>query len=413
VRVIGSHPEYGREQMKNAIRPAVLALLALAAQSCDSDGAGGDADASTDADTDSDSDTGCVTGTYDGVDLLIMMDNSGGMGGVQALLAEGMLSIADALLNGETAYDAIDAMRVAVVTSNMGVSYGEDRDIPDDGDVPPSLLQVSAHCEGNGDDGDFQPIQVASFEIDGGTIDCAGLAGSYAETSAEAPNADFAVKTACLTQQGTAGCGWEQQLQSAAVALGREDQQWFLVPSHVLAVLIVTDEEDCSMLDAPGLFATDEFQDATRLNIACWADSDQESYLFTPEYFYERYTSAKGEADAVVFAAITGVPSAEEDPEGAAACEGRGDAIGGCLDQEGMQRVPYENNSSGSAIWLFEPACTRTDVMIAEPGVRYVELASGLFGAQGYVSSICNPDWTPAMTDIAELIGERIEEACQ
>jgi hypothetical protein len=407
----------------NDVFPVIaLTVLAFGPPSCNESGPDDDADASTDADTDSDTDTGteCVTGTYDGVDLLIMIENDGGMHEEQLLLAGAMFTLVDALLHGEGgyAYDAIDSMRVAVVTSNMGISYGEDQEIPDDEIVPPSLLQASAHCTGTGDDGEFQSIEVdAIVEPDAGTIGCPALATAYAETSTDAPNADIAAQAACLTQQGTAGCGFEQQLQSAAVALRREDQQSFLVASHVLAVLFVTNEDDCSMLDAPGLFATEEAQDATKLNLACYLDTDHELNLFTPAYFYEKYTAAKGEASAVVLAAITGVPWADEDPVGAAACEGRGEALGGCLGQDGMQRVPVEDTSTGTGIWKFENACARSEggsfVTTAMPCRRFVKLANEYFGANSYVSSICNDDWTPAMIGIADLIGERIAEACQ
>ena len=39
-----------------------------------------------------------------------------------------------------------------------------------------------------------------------------------------------------------------------------------------------------------------------------------------------------------------------------------------------------------------------------------MELAQ-TFGEFGYVSSICNEDWTPAMNDIAEMIFTTIEES--
>jgi hypothetical protein len=405
--------------MSRTVLSTMLCALALAAPGCyRSADAILDTSGDSDADSDSDADTDCITGTYDGVDMLVMVDDSGNMNVGQESLPDGVFELVNALMYPDdgSPYDAVDAMRVAVVSSNMGVSYGEDRDVPDDGYVPASLLQSAANCGGRGDDGEFLPIQISSITLGSAVTECPGLDAAFAETTAAAPNGSLALQAACLTQQGTAGCGFEQQLQSAAVALQREDQQSFLVVSHVLAVLLLTNEEDCSMEDAPGLFMTDECQDPTRLNIACNVDEENESYLFAPSYFHDAFVAAKGNASAVVFAAIAGVPFGDQD--GAAECEGRGDALGDCLDQDAMQMVPYEDTSMGSVIWRFSPACTsnaadQSQALTAVPGRRYVKLANELFGARGYVSSICNPDWTPAMTDIAELIAERIESACE
>jgi hypothetical protein len=60
----------------------------------------------------------------------------------------------------------------------------------------------------------------------------------------------------------------------------------------------------------------------------------------------------------------------------------------------------------------FRPACTRSvgDVLVTEarPGRRFVSLAQK-FGCAGYVYSICNEDWSEAMTEIARLIVKCIE----
>ena len=57
--------------------------------------------------------------------------------------------------------------------------------------------------------------------------------------------------------------------------------------------------------------------------------------------------------------------------------------------------------------WFFHPACERAvgeeTVTKAFPGRRYVELASGSFGNMGFVYSICNPDWTPALEAIRDV----------
>jgi hypothetical protein len=391
----------------------LAAALCAGLPACDlqkGDGAAGtDAGVDSGSDADSGTDTDCH---YDGVDLLIMVDNSGSMTEEQALLGEGLYSLVRSMSDpsdGAT-YAAVDAMRVAVITSDMGVSYGDDAVVPDVSETPPSL---QAYLN-TGDNGRFQTDTPASVEIDGGSVPCPAIDAPFVETTNDAPNDALATQAACLAQQGTAGCGWEQQLQAASVALRREDQHSFLVDHHVLAVLVVSDEEDCSMADAPGLLATEQCQDATQLSVACNAYGNDQ-FLFDAGHYYDAYVAAKGTPDAVVFAAIAGVPYG--DAPGADACQGKGDAIGDCLDQDAMQMTVYIDVEVGTSISKFEPACERYDgdtlVTNAVPGRRFVSLASDYFGPRGYVSSICNDDWTPAMEEIAKLIGERIEEACE
>ena len=386
-----------------------------------------------------------TTGAFDGVDLLVEVDNSGSMSEEQAILATGFFTLINSLqfqLPGWP-YAAVENMRVAIITQDMGVSYGEDQSIPDSGDTPASL---QAYLN-KGDNGKFQTDMHPSVEVQSDVIKCDETAAqcpsgwacgniddtgvgvcqsatttvtcptsspSYVESTKDAPDTTLNLKAACLAQQGTAGCGFEQQLQGAAVALHREDQQTFMKQTHLLAVLLVTDEEDCSMEDAPGLFATDECQDATKLNIACNVDEDNESYLFTPEYFYQSYTEAKGNSGAVIFAAIAGVPYGDDD--GALECQGTGDLIGQCLEQDAMKMVPYIDSSSGQDLSKFTPACTRSEggtmVTSAVPGRRYVTLAADFFHKNGYVYSICNRDWSPAMEQVAALIASQIGGTC-
>jgi len=78
-------------------------------------------------------------------------------------------------------------------------------------------------------------------------------------------------------------------------------------------------------------------------------------------------------------------------------------------EQPGLDDVPPVNT------WYFRPACTRSvgaaEVTRAYPGRRYVELAQQ-FVSMSYVYSICNPDWSDAMMDIARLIAEQMAGTC-
>lgn len=65
----------------------------------------------------------------------------------------------------------------------------------------------------------------------------------------------------------------------------------------------------------------------------------------------------------------------------------------------------------------FAPACQRknssgqVDVTLARPGRRFVETAEQ-FGSNGFVHSICNEDWSPALLRTGEAIASKLNRPC-
>ena len=72
---------------------------------------------------------------------------------------------------------------------------------------------------------------------------------------------DIADVFGCLARLGTEGCGLEEQLASVRAALTRGRSEGFLRDDAYLAVILISDEDDCSVYD-PSLF--DYFDDETR-----------------------------------------------------------------------------------------------------------------------------------------------------
>jgi hypothetical protein len=340
-------------------------------------------------------------------------------------------------------YPAADNVRVAVVSSDMGLQWGGNP--YQDGDGWPSALPQG--CSSVGDNGQFQTygagktVSIQNNVIpcgsggaqcptswtcgnigddgvgvcqapggDGTNQACPAFSATWAETpigpeEAPVPNPDIAFQVSCLSALGTGGCGFEQQLQSAAVAVTREDQAAFLRHDALLAVIVITDEEDCSIEDKE-LFSVPEIQNQAdqKVNIACNLDTN-EQYLFSTTSFYQRLVEAKqGRVSGVVFGAIVGVPMVED-------CQGIGADIGTCLNHADMQKVAIQEEANSGLPWFFKPACHRmegdVEVTKARPGRRFVSLAQG-FQTGGYVYSICNEDWTPAMADLAAIIADRL-----
>jgi hypothetical protein len=352
------------------------------------------------------------------------------MASEQEILATSIFTLVNSLVSPlpDWEFAAADDVRFAVVSTDMGLQAGGE---PYDPDLGWPAMGV---CNSDGDDGVFRSYdadevvtldpgdipcdgtgtqcpagwtctaigedETGVCDVSGGETEvaCPGLDGDWAATSGDDQNADLALQVACLSSVGTVGCGFEQQLEAAAQSLTRPSQEDFVREDSLLAIIVVSDEEDCSIEDGEGIANAEELN-TNRRNLVC---GNNEQYLYDPDHYYEAYARLKGElANAVLFAAITGVPMGSE-------CQGTGDGIGGCLDLPAMKNVEYYDEEK--KYYLFEPACTSVSTS-ASPGRRYVELAQR-FETMGYVYSICNDDWSPAMMEIARLIASKISGTC-
>jgi hypothetical protein len=190
----------------------------------------------------------------------------------------------------------------------------------------------------------------------------------------------------------------------------------------LLAVILITDEDDCSTTD-PRVFDTkprtsNPYQGPftstglVQYNLRCWEHKEALQEI-------ERYVSGiailKDDPSQVVFAAITGIP---EDPtldrENFSSDEERYQAI---LEHPDMEEVPdpAEEDEQDQQV---RPACAATDGVSgsAAPGVRVVETALGL--AQGntgvgtVVESICADDYAPALDAIVDRIAAALRQLC-
>ncbi|MDD5309946.1 MAG: hypothetical protein PHU25_21725 [Deltaproteobacteria bacterium] len=446
---------------RSILKAACLGLIIAAANMASM--CGGDLDAlhdadsgpdGSDTDTDTDSDSDTDTGTHiklTGVDLLVVVDNSGSMAEEQAILSTQIFTLLNSFVDPLPGWPwpAIDDLRVAFVSSDMGLQWGAPAQPPQDG-------MQRAGCGDFGDNGAFQqgayaPGGSGTISIQNDTIPCAagasqcptgwtcenitsgvgvcrtpggdganqtcpGVSSTWTETSADAPNATLPFQAACLSALGTDGCGFEQQLASAAAGV-EKNKATFIRDDALLAVIVVSDEEDCSMQDGPGIFNSSQFK-GPQINIAC---GENPQFLFEPNTFYSRLRGIKGDhGNALFFGAIVGVPYDPDKPGADGVCQGPGDTIAGCLEAPEMQPVVIdEPTGSGGTIPQYKPACTRgpadSVVTKARPGRRYVELATANppdgFGAMSYVYSICNADWNPAMTAMGDRIAKIVHES--
>jgi hypothetical protein len=163
----------------------------------------------------------CVGGqsstTYDlpplhGIDLLVVMDDSASMAAHQDDVVTAMAPVLDLLPGGPE-------LRVRVVSSS----------------VPTPGLAGFPGCV---------PTEQRTCLPSAGYLEATRVCGRQSNFSGKLSEAFD-----CLARVGTAGCGWEQPLAAARAALegDPQDGSHFLRRDAFLFVLVVSDEDDCSV----------------------------------------------------------------------------------------------------------------------------------------------------------------------
>jgi hypothetical protein len=353
----------------------------------DAGGGGGRDTGSTPADTGPrpDAGRGCVDALP--IDLLFVVDNSNSMNEEQINLTANFAELLSALTdppdtdrNGEPDYPPAEDIRVGVITTDLGVG---------------SYTVVS--CDAAGDRG----VLVTSHQ--GGDPACADVSLPASEPwlayRAGDDEAELGRRFSCLARLGTSGCGLEQQLESMYAALVTQaapgmPNEGFVRGNSLLAVVFVTDEDDCSASD------TTIFDPTRNAELGPYGRRCAEH----PELLHpiDRYVAAldglRLDRPNVVVGAITGVPVASP---GTDPLETDYEAL---LMDPRMQFTP-----DPARMDQLTPACDRPGSGSAIPARRIVELSRRFaVRGDGLATSICEADLSPAMRALGTLIGRRL-----
>ena len=208
----------------------------------------------------------------------------------------------------------------------------------------------------------------------------------------------------CISHVGDAGCGFEAPLEAMKRALdgSRPDNAGFLRPGAFLAVVILTDEDDCSA--KPDLFrqSTDVVgrddlrcaQAAYRCDqtiapgapgayTGCAVRHGDGSLLNDPAGYAQFLAGVKGPSGVAV-ALIAGDPTTDI--------------------TIGPLAAPFAQSLA------VQPTCMATingNLAIARPPLRLDELL-GSFGDRGLFRTVCQPDYSAALTDIGALLFDAV-----
>jgi hypothetical protein len=211
----------------------------------------------------------------------------------------------------------------------------------------------------------------------------------------------------CIAQVGATGCGFEAPLEGMKRALDgtHPENAGFLRTGANLAIVIITDEDDCSVRDAslfglgsaaagPGdfrcqpLYAYTCDQPISASGPGTYDNCTVRtgSYLADPGYYYAFLTSLVPAASLYV-AVIGGDPATSI--------------------QTGMITTPFSQSLA------LEPSCTATingNTAIGRPGIRLASFAQQL-GGHGLYQSVCQSDYSSALSQIGALV-DRIASPC-
>lgn len=319
------------------------------------------------------------------VDLLFVIDGSNSMGTEQASLAMALPRFFSELTS-----DIGTDLHVGVIDVDLGTGGNSvttcDRAFGGDG-----VLRTEGGSEVN------------------------GCAASYPSFLAFSPGGDvnrLATDSACMTIVGTDGCGFEQQLEamiksvtpaSAATRFSRGTtghadgaNAGFLRAGSTLAIVMLSDEEDCSASD-DALFSQTGPYEETELNLRCFMHPDA---LHPVSRYVDGLIAQRGSASDIVFVPIVGVPVDLAAAPGEPTDYPRLIGSPAERDERMIERVdPSMQNR-------LVPSCNVPGRGLAFPPVRIVQVARDLEarGARVSVQSICQESMASPMEAVRRAI---------
>jgi hypothetical protein len=414
------------------------------------------------------------------VDILFVIDNSGSMGDDQAKLAAEFSSMLGALENGESPAD----YRIAVVSTQvdaticLALGEGMDQSLPGNGtmnyvsclDRPDDFTRsfggvrrfntaCASQCTLHGAELATLPTVTA---LDPTPRSRPWISRENTELNL-APGVDVSEAFSCIAPQGINGCGIEAPLEAMAQALEKSadptsPNYGFLREDAALAVVFLTDENDCSLsalanagpfsrvenggliwpaagelgrVDWACMYAGATCSGGDELNYAScepenWNEdrtqvlqgsTAMESAMLIP---LERYTSlldrlsrnsAGEKVKSVHVSLIGGVDPITHAPRYAPMEIANGERLGLAPGCSGEANVAPEIDENGDTI----PA--QTIVQEASPPVRLRSFVETIASADpidqaSRMHSICSPSFSDPLAKIGEALRIRLQPTC-
>jgi hypothetical protein len=379
--------------------------------------------------------------SVDRVDLLFMVDNSGSMAEEQLKLAAKLSRLVLVLTSGDKEagkpaprdypdrfFPPARSLHLGLVTSDLGRPPGtaaigtcnDQSGLPVGGGV----LQHSTTQAVQGILSESKAVLVPPDQS------CAVAVPTYIDFGvAGAPYADPATAAAhfqCVAKVGIGGCGVEQQIAASLKALlpsslaifgapdrggqGDRANAGFLRNDSVLAVLMVSDEDDCSITDTPdGARMFTEMPINTRCQLE-YRDRPDTPALHKPQDLAKSLVGLRGATpERFVLGGIVGLPLASAGV--------KYDDPAALLGHPDMQVSSVKDDIVPACREVVDPAVPRPSGVApgdAKPGRRFVELAREVkaLGGDAILRSICEADYGEALDQLIAKIAKQLRGPC-
>jgi hypothetical protein len=333
------------------------------------------------------------------LDVLVVIDDSGSMTDKQRTLATslpGFIAGLEALPGG------LPNLHLGVVTTDMGTSTST---------TAPALPVGSLGQGGCADTGKGGRLitGMAATSITGTFLSDVTSPDGTRERNYTGTLADVFGQ---MMRAGSLGCGFEQPLAAMKAALDDNPANaGFLRSSALLAVIFLTDEDDCSVKD-PALFGSDTPDNplqsfrCTRFGVTCDVNGITPDDMNVPDVksgcrprtdatallddvapFHDFLVGLKGAADRVIVGGIIGTPDPVE-------VELR--------SVNGVSQPALGHSCSLTVDNLEQPA---------DPGVR-MQAFFDSFGDRSSSSTICQPDFSEPLAQFGDVVARTVGTLC-
>jgi hypothetical protein len=423
---------------------AAAVLLLWVGSACGRTGSGVGSDAYAGSET---GDSGCPAGSGDcetrvrlqrAADILFVIDNSGSMGSEQGTLAANFAAFVEVLERDQVGAD----YRIGVTTTDLkGLRASSCRlrleEFIWEGRLAGMDLYEDARGPGCLDSCAHETVPLLATTT---TTDGSARVRPWLEKGPDGSNLpadiDMASAMQCIGPQGINGSGYEAPLESMRHVLV-DDPAGFVRDDALLAIIFVTDEADCSMpldhqwvltSDAGRALWSDPLGDRPT-SAACWNSGvacDGGPGIYDGCYSVDRAWDGGIEADpeaAVLFPIQRYVDTLRELARGKERRGGNGQVLVAVI-----AGVPHDYPDGGELVYRdsavpefnleygIGPGCDWGTEMIHDPPgippVRLREFAESFATGSRNVFSICSPDYTVALEDIATAIANLSQRAC-
>lgn len=325
------------------------------------------------------------------IDILFAIDNSPSMAEEQDSLTKNFPTMMKEL---QAIPGGLPNVHIAVVSSDMGAG--------------PLVPGLSANCaRPGGDRGLFLPKPNCGLDASSRWLVSrnAGTMNNF--------TGDISMVFSCLALIGTNGCGYEHQLQAARVALSdfNPENKGFLRPDAYLALIFLTDEDDCSAPPDTMLFA--EQRDGQAASLRCATEGHVCGGMHPPGnmMFQAPLSSCKAADDGKLYKIQEFVDyfrSLKKRPESQILVA----SVHGWPNNEtGAQYLVGKGSTAADAQWDYMAACDVPMQGKATPAIRMKAFADS-FGANGSSYNLCTGDLRGPMQQIGKKLAVLLGTTC-